>query len=90
MVRVNKLTQLEGPQEFGEFGRSGDSDKISPKLLTKLYVCLVMSWLEGTKRADEFGENGKFGETSRVELTVLVSKRPYKLKPLTCNRVYKY
>ena len=41
MIRANKLTQLEGPQnvgafgENGEFGESGDFGKISPRLLTK-------------------------------------------------------
>ena len=35
MIRANKLTQLEGPQKVGEFGESGDSDEISPWLLTK-------------------------------------------------------
>ena len=41
MLRANKLTQLEGPRnvgEFGkngEFGKSGDFAKISPRLSTK-------------------------------------------------------
>ena len=41
MLRANKLTQLEGPQnvaEFGEndeFGKNGDFGEISPRLLTK-------------------------------------------------------
>ena len=35
MIRANKLTQLGGPQRVGEFGESGDSDDISPRLLTK-------------------------------------------------------
>ena len=35
MIRVNKLIQLEGPQKVGEFGESGDSVEISPRLLTK-------------------------------------------------------
>ena len=41
MTRANKLTQLEGPRnvgEFGEngkFGENGDFGEISPRLLTK-------------------------------------------------------
>ena len=38
MIRANKLTQLEGPLnvgEFGEFGENGDFGEISPRLLTK-------------------------------------------------------
>ena len=38
MIRVNKLTQLEGPQnvgENGEFGESGNFGEISPRLLMK-------------------------------------------------------
>ena len=38
MIRANKLTQLEGPRnvgEFGEFGENGDFRKILPRLLTK-------------------------------------------------------
>ena len=41
MIRANKLTQLEGPRnvgefgENGEFGKNGDFGKISPRLLTK-------------------------------------------------------
>ena len=38
MIRANKLTQLEGPRnvgEFGEFGKNGDFGEISPRLLTK-------------------------------------------------------
>ena len=41
MIRANKLTQLEGPRnvgEFGEngkFGENGDFGEISPRQLTK-------------------------------------------------------
>ena len=38
MIRVNKLTQLEGPQNVGEFGENGEFGKngeISPRVLTK-------------------------------------------------------
>ena len=35
MIRANKLTQLEGPQNVGEFGENGDFGEISPRLLTK-------------------------------------------------------
>ena len=41
MIRANKLNQLEGPRnvgEFGEngkFGENGDFAEISPRLLTK-------------------------------------------------------
>ena len=41
MIRANKLTQLEGPQnvgecgENGEFGENGDFGKIWPRLSTK-------------------------------------------------------
>ena len=41
MRRANKLSQLEGPRNVGEFGENGecgengDSGKISPKSLTK-------------------------------------------------------
>ena len=41
MIRANKLTQLEGPRnvgefgESGEFGENGDFGEILPKLLTK-------------------------------------------------------
>ena len=35
MLRANKLIQLEGPRKVGEFGKSGDSGEISPRLLTK-------------------------------------------------------
>ena len=41
MRRANKLSQLEGPRnvgefgENGEFGKSGDSGEISPRSLTK-------------------------------------------------------
>ena len=41
MSRANKLTQLEGPQKVGEFGESGDSGEISPRLLTKEVNTLV-------------------------------------------------
>ena len=41
MIRANKLTQLEGPRNYGEFGEkgefgeNGDFGEISPRLLTK-------------------------------------------------------
>ena len=41
MIRANKLTQLEGPRNVGEFGKNGEFDEngdfgeISPRLLTK-------------------------------------------------------
>ena len=41
MIRANKLTQLEGPRnvgefgENGEFGKNGDFGEFSPRLLTK-------------------------------------------------------
>ena len=38
MIRANKLTQLEGPRNVGEFGENGefgDFGEISPRLLTK-------------------------------------------------------
>ena len=41
MTRANKLTQLEGPRNVGEFGENGeygengDFGEISPRLLTK-------------------------------------------------------
>ena len=41
MRRANKLSQVEGPRnvgefgENGEFGKSGDSGEISPRSLTK-------------------------------------------------------
>ena len=41
MIRANKLTQLEGPRnvgEFGEngkFGENGDFGEILPRLVTK-------------------------------------------------------
>ena len=35
MIRVNKLTQLEGPRNVGEFGENGDFGEISSRLLTK-------------------------------------------------------
>ena len=41
IIRANKLTQLEGPRnvgefgENGEFGKSDDFGKISPRLSTK-------------------------------------------------------
>ena len=35
MRRANKLTQLEGPRNVGEFGENGDSGEISPRSLTK-------------------------------------------------------
>ena len=35
MLKANKLTQVEGPRNVGEFGESGNFGKISPRLLTK-------------------------------------------------------
>ena len=41
MRRANKLSQLEGPRnvgefgENGEFGKNGDSGEISPRTLTR-------------------------------------------------------
>ena len=41
MRRANKLSQLEGPRnvgefgENGEFGKNGDSGEISPRSLTR-------------------------------------------------------
>ena len=41
MIRANKLTQLEGPPNVGEFGENGEFDEsgnfgeISPRLLMK-------------------------------------------------------
>ena len=35
MIRVNKLTQLEGPRNVSEFGENGDFGEISPRLLKK-------------------------------------------------------
>ena len=35
MIRANKLTQLEGPRNVGEFSENGDFGEISPRLLTK-------------------------------------------------------
>ena len=35
MRRANKLSQLEGPRNVGEFGENGDPGKISPRSLTK-------------------------------------------------------
>ena len=41
MIRANKLTQLEGPRNVGEFGENGEFDEngdcgeISSRLLTK-------------------------------------------------------
>ena len=41
MIRGNKLTQLEGPRNVGEFGENGEFDEngdcgeISSRLLTK-------------------------------------------------------
>ena len=43
MIRVNKLTQLEGPQkagefgENGEFGESGDFDEVSQGCCTVIF-----------------------------------------------------
>ena len=35
MLGANKLTQVEGPRNVGEFGKSGDFGEISPRLSTK-------------------------------------------------------
>ena len=35
MIRANKLTQLEGLRNVGEFSKSGDFGDISPELSTK-------------------------------------------------------
>ena len=35
IIRANKLTQLEGPRNVDEFGKSGDFGEISPRLSTK-------------------------------------------------------
>ena len=35
MRRANKLSQLEGPRNVGEFGENGDSGEISPRSLTR-------------------------------------------------------
>ena len=35
MRRANKLSQVEGPRNVGEFGENGDPGEILPKSLTK-------------------------------------------------------
>ena len=72
MIRANKLTQLEGPHNVGEFGEnddfdeSGDFGKISPiaKVVGEMIRVNRLTQLEGPQNVGEFGESGDFGEIS--------------------------
>ena len=64
IIRANKLTQLEGPQNVSENEKSGDFGKIWPiaKVVNEMIRANKLTQLEGLQNVGECGENGEFGE----------------------------
>ena len=62
MIRANKLTQLEGPRNVGEFSENGDFGKNFAKAVDEMIRANKLTQLEGPRNVGEFGENGEFGK----------------------------
>ena len=62
---VNLLDDFDGFDEIclcWNFGKSDNSDEISPRLLAKWYEWKDITWLEESQNLGKFGENDQFGE----------------------------
>ena len=68
MIRANKLTQLEGPRNVGEFGENGEFGgkwrlwRNFAKAVDEMIRANKLTQLEGPRNVGEFGENGEFGK----------------------------
>ena len=65
MIRANKLTQLEGPRNVGEFGKNWRFWRNFAKAVNEMIRANKLTQLEGPRNVGEFGGNGEFGDLTK-------------------------